>query len=101
MVGSMTSVTSATRFAGRPPCLACSRMVYSSGAKHSAAAVASPYTMAAIYAGLGENDRALESLKKVCLEKSLGAGWIRSDPLLDSLRSDPRFQDLLRRVGLT
>ncbi len=71
------------------------------GLEHSAAAVASPYTMAAIYAGLGENDRALESLKKVCLEKSLGAGWIRSDPLLDSLRSDPRFQDLLRRVGLT
>jgi TolB-like protein/DNA-binding winged helix-turn-helix (wHTH) protein len=69
--------------------------------EHNAKAMASPYTMAAIYAGLGETDRALESLKKACLEKSLDAGWIRSDFLLDSLRSDPRFQDLLRRVGLT
>ncbi len=69
--------------------------------EHNARAMASPYTMATIYAGLGENDRALESLKKACVEKSLDAGWIRSDFLLDSLRSDPRFQDLLRRVGLT
>ncbi len=69
--------------------------------EHDAKAMASPYTMATIYAGLGENDRALESLNKVCREKSLGAGWIGCDLLLDSLRSDPRFQDLLRRVGLT
>jgi TolB-like protein/DNA-binding winged helix-turn-helix (wHTH) protein/Tfp pilus assembly protein PilF len=68
--------------------------------EHNAKAMASPYTMATIYAGLGENERALESLKKACVEKSLGAGWIRSDFLLDSLRSDPRFQDLLRQVGL-
>ncbi|MFZ0393067.1 MAG: hypothetical protein WCF17_15790 [Terracidiphilus sp.] len=69
--------------------------------EHNAKAMASPYTMATIYAGLGENDRALESLRKACLEKSLDAGWIRSDFLLDTLRSDPRFQDLLRQVGLT
>ena len=68
--------------------------------EHNAKAIASPYTMATIFAGLGENDRALESLKKACVEKSLGASWIRSDFLLDSLRSDPRFQDLLRRIGL-
>jgi TolB-like protein/DNA-binding winged helix-turn-helix (wHTH) protein len=68
--------------------------------EHNAKAMASPYTMATIYAGLGENDRALESLKKACLEKSFGAGWIRADPLLDNLRSDPRFQDLLRQIGL-
>jgi tetratricopeptide (TPR) repeat protein len=71
------------------------------GLEHNAKAMASPYTMATIYAGLGENDRALESLKKICLEKSLDAGWIRSDILLDSLRADPRYQDLLRRVGLS
>lgn len=70
------------------------------GLEHNAKAMASPYMMATIYAGLGENDRALESLRKACLEKSLDAGWIRSDMLLDSLRSDPRFQDLLRRAGL-
>jgi hypothetical protein len=71
------------------------------GLEHNAKAMASPFTMATIYAGLGENDRALESLRKACVEKSLGAGWITSDFLLDSLRSDPRFQDLLHRVGLT
>jgi len=71
------------------------------GLRHNAKAMASAYTMATIYAGLGENDQALESLKKACLEKSLDAGGIRVDMLLDSLRSDPRFQDLLRQVGLT
>jgi len=62
---------------------------------------ASPYTMATIYAALGENDKALESLEKVCSEKSLDVFWLRSDLLLDSLRPDPRFQNLLQRIGLT
>jgi TolB-like protein/DNA-binding winged helix-turn-helix (wHTH) protein len=70
------------------------------GLEHNTKAMASPYTMATIYAVLGEKDRALESLRKACLEKSLDAGWIRSDMLLDSLRSDPRFQNLLRRAGV-
>jgi TolB-like protein/DNA-binding winged helix-turn-helix (wHTH) protein len=64
-------------------------------------ATASPYTMATIYAGLGKNDQALESLKKACSQKSLDAVWIRSDLLLDGLRSDPRFQELLRHIGLS
>jgi TolB-like protein/DNA-binding winged helix-turn-helix (wHTH) protein/tetratricopeptide (TPR) repeat protein len=62
---------------------------------------ASPYTMATIYAGLGENDRAFEFLEKAYAEKSLGIPtWIKSDFLLDSLRPDPRFQRLLQRIGL-
>jgi TolB-like protein/DNA-binding winged helix-turn-helix (wHTH) protein/Tfp pilus assembly protein PilF len=62
---------------------------------------ASPYTMATIYAGLGENEKAFEFLEKADSEKSLRLPWsLKSDPLLDSLRSDRRFQDLLRRVGL-
>jgi len=68
--------------------------------EHNPKALASPYTMGTIYAGLGENDRALDSLRRACLEKSLDAGWIRSDMLLDSLRSDPRFQELLHQAGL-
>jgi TolB-like protein/DNA-binding winged helix-turn-helix (wHTH) protein/Tfp pilus assembly protein PilF len=63
---------------------------------------ASPYTMATIYAGLGENDKAFEFLEKAYLEKSLDIPWsLKSDLLLDSLRPDPRFQSLLRRIGLT
>jgi TolB-like protein/DNA-binding winged helix-turn-helix (wHTH) protein/Tfp pilus assembly protein PilF len=64
-------------------------------------AAASNYTMATLYAGLGENERALQSLEKACSEKSFEVDWLTSDLLLDGLRSDPRFQDLLRRLGLT
>jgi predicted Zn-dependent protease len=63
---------------------------------------ASPYTMATIYAGLGENDRAFEFLEKAYAEKSLGIPEsLKSDFLLDNLRPDPRFQNLLQRIGLT
>jgi TolB-like protein/DNA-binding winged helix-turn-helix (wHTH) protein/Tfp pilus assembly protein PilF len=63
---------------------------------------ATPYTMATIYAGLGENDKAFEFLEKAYSEKSLDICWsLKSDLLLDSLRADPRFQDLLRRIGLS
>jgi TolB-like protein/DNA-binding winged helix-turn-helix (wHTH) protein/Tfp pilus assembly protein PilF len=63
---------------------------------------ASPYTMATIYTGLGENDKAFEFLEKAYLEKSLEISWsLKSDLVLDSLRPDPRFQSLLRRIGLT
>jgi TolB-like protein/DNA-binding winged helix-turn-helix (wHTH) protein/Flp pilus assembly protein TadD len=62
---------------------------------------ASPYTMATIYAGLGENEKAFEFLERAYSEKSLNLPRsLKSDQLLDGLRSDPRFQDLLRRVGL-
>jgi TolB-like protein/DNA-binding winged helix-turn-helix (wHTH) protein/Tfp pilus assembly protein PilF len=62
---------------------------------------ASLYTMATIYASLGENDKAFESLDKAYSEKSFDICWsLQSDLLLDSLRPDPRFQDLLRRIGL-
>jgi len=62
---------------------------------------ASPYTMALVYAGLNENAKAFEFLEKAYSEKSLDLiRSIKSDMLLDSLRSDPRFQDLLRRIGL-
>jgi tetratricopeptide (TPR) repeat protein len=63
-------------------------------------AAASAYTMATIYAGLGENDKALQSLEMACAEKSFPVTRLTSDLALDSLRSDPRFQDLLRRFGL-
>jgi len=62
---------------------------------------ASPYTMASIYAGLGENDKAFEFLEKAYSEKSFEVlGSLQSDLVLENLRSDPRFQTLLRRIGL-
>jgi tetratricopeptide (TPR) repeat protein len=62
---------------------------------------ASPYTMATIYAGLGENDKAFEFLEKAYSQKSFDILSLKSDLLLDNLRRDPRFQNLLHRIGLT
>ena len=61
---------------------------------------ASPYTMATIYAGLGESDKALEFLERAYSQRSFEILSLRSDLLLDSLHPDPRFQDLVRRIGL-
>jgi len=62
---------------------------------------ASPYTMATIYAARGESDKALEFLEEVYSEKSFDISWLKSDPLLDILHPDPRFQNLLQRIGLS
>jgi len=56
-----------------------------------------------IYAGLGEKDKALEWLEKSYEERHIvgdGTGDIKVDPVFDPLRSDPRFQDILRRMNL-
>ncbi len=58
------------------------------------------YGVALVYAGLGENDQALAWLNKGYAERTHWLVWLKLDPRWDSLRSDPRFQDLLRRVGL-
>jgi tetratricopeptide (TPR) repeat protein len=58
-----------------------------------------PHLPAMIYANLGERDRAFEYFDKALQERSLLPEWLR-DPLLDGLRSDPRFQSLLQRMGL-
>jgi adenylate cyclase len=56
--------------------------------------------MATIYAGLGENDKAFESLEEGYSRKSFEIPSLQFDLVLDNLRSDPRFQSLLRRMGL-
>ncbi len=59
-----------------------------------------PYFFAGIHVGLGENDRAMECLEKSYEEHSHWLIYLHMDPGMDDLRSNPRFQDLLRRVGL-
>jgi len=54
-----------------------------------------PYSIALVYTGLGKRDEALEWLQKALVEHSRWHGWLRITPELDSLRSDPRFTELL------
>jgi TolB-like protein/DNA-binding winged helix-turn-helix (wHTH) protein/Tfp pilus assembly protein PilF len=61
----------------------------------------SSYMIAAIYSGLGQNDQAFAFLEKAYQERSSDIIYfVRADLRIDPLRSDPRFQDLLRRLAL-
>jgi Flp pilus assembly protein TadD len=59
-----------------------------------------PFDIALIYSGLGDKAQTLEWLEKAYEDHSQRLLWIKVDPRLDSLRGEPRFQDLLRRMGL-
>src|SRR2546427_196203 len=52
------------------------------------------------YAGLGDKAQAFAWLERACQERRDRIVWLNVDPLLEPLRSDPRFLDLVRRVGL-
>jgi adenylate cyclase len=54
-----------------------------------------------VYAGLGDNDKAFEWLEKAYQERSDALAWFRQEPESKSLRSDPRFAALMRKVGFT
>lgn len=61
----------------------------------------SPGELAVLYTALGERDQAFASLEKAYASHDLQLGNLRVDASFDSLREDPRFKDLMRRVGLT
>jgi DNA invertase Pin-like site-specific DNA recombinase len=58
------------------------------------------YYIALIYAALGEKDNAFAWLDRAYTQRSWYLTSLKVDPKVDSLRSDPRFADLVRRVGL-
>ncbi len=60
------------------------------------------YTLetALIYIGLGEGEQAFAWLDKAFEERAWQLGFLNVEPIFDPLRADPRFTDLLRRVGL-
>jgi TolB-like protein/DNA-binding winged helix-turn-helix (wHTH) protein/Flp pilus assembly protein TadD len=61
----------------------------------------SPYLIATLHATLGDKDAAFKFLEKAYLEKSMQISWdLKADLRIDNLRSDPRYEKLLRRVGL-
>ncbi|MGH9745770.1 MAG: protein kinase domain-containing protein [Candidatus Acidiferrales bacterium] len=59
-----------------------------------------PYFFAGIHIGLGDDGRAMEYLEKSYEEHSHWLIYLHIDPSMDALRSNPRFQDLLRRINL-
>jgi len=58
------------------------------------------YSIAGIYAALGQSEPAFEWLNKAYEQHDLQLVSLKVDPTLDGVRSDPRFADLVRRVGL-
>ena len=52
-----------------------------------------------IYGELGYKDQAMACLEKAYEERSNMVTGLKADPLFDPLRSDPRFQDLVRRMN--
>jgi eukaryotic-like serine/threonine-protein kinase len=98
---------------GEPPDLSLQGHVYASAGRSAEAQrvlaelkglskrrYVAPFDIALVYAGLGEKRQALEWLERAYEDHSFRVTWIKVWPQLDPLRGEPRFQDLLRRMGL-
>lgn len=59
-----------------------------------------PFYLALITANLGDKDAAFGWLEKAYQERSGWMPWLKLEPLLDGVRTDARFNDLLRKIGL-
>jgi tetratricopeptide (TPR) repeat protein len=57
-----------------------------------------PWSIVRVYAGLGQKDQAFAWLEKSIQERDERLVWLKVDPMFDSLRSDPRYGELLRRL---
>jgi len=58
------------------------------------------YWIAITYVALGEKDAAFAELEKAYQEHDWYLPRLKTDPFMDPLRDDPRFKDLVRRIGL-
>jgi hypothetical protein len=68
--------------------------------RNSKAEYVSPYGIAGLYATLGDKDHAFEWLNTAYGEHDIGLAGLRTDFAMDSLRSDPRYAELVRKIGL-
>jgi tetratricopeptide (TPR) repeat protein len=57
------------------------------------------FFLAQIYAGIGERELAFERLEKSYQAHEVEMIWLKIEPQFNSIRKDPRFSDLLKRVG--
>ena len=58
------------------------------------------YIFALVYVGLGNKDQAFQWLEKSYQEREAKLCFFKIDPIMEPLRSDSRFSDLVRRIGL-
>ena len=72
----------------------------SQGAENPPEAYTSPLGLAIIYSQLGDKDKAFANLEIAYRERDEEMTNLAIEPQFDSLRSDPRFSDLIRRVGI-
>jgi hypothetical protein len=61
----------------------------------------SPFWLALAYVGIGEKAAALDALEKAYEQRDVILVWLGTEPRVDSLRTEPRFIDILRHIGLT
>ena len=61
----------------------------------------SPYSMLVIHLALGPLERVFQLLEQLYEEGNDWLVWLKVSPELKGVRNDPRFQDLLRRIGFT
>jgi len=59
----------------------------------------SPLCMSKIYLGLGETTQGLEWLEKAYARRAIGLLWLGTEPVFDSVRSEPVFLDILRKLN--
>jgi tetratricopeptide (TPR) repeat protein len=57
-----------------------------------------PFNLALVYLGVGDHARALDNLEKAYDADSQLLAWLGQDAMFDSLRSEPRFVELLRKL---
>jgi adenylate cyclase len=60
----------------------------------------SPFDFGLVHGGLGDRSRALDWLEKAYEERSPGLSLLRVDPAFQALRGEPRYRNLVRRIGL-
>lgn len=99
---------------GRPVSVPLGRLGYAYGAvgkkgeaiavleklrKISESSYVSPFSLAIVYVGLGNKDQAFRWLQKASDDREPELVFLKVDPRFESLRSDPRYQDLLRRMN--
>lgn len=60
-----------------------------------------PFMIAIIYVGLGDKDRAFSELERSYAERDWHYQRLKTEPMVDPLRDDPRFEVILKRLGLS